>query len=895
MTSNNEVDDLDNKIAGAFRAKINQLYHDLQCSETEVAEGLRISRATLHSFLNPESKEEHQHKNKKKIKKMLPITPGDVVNLWQTLTQGKRRKKIPKYEDANKYRQLLKDRGPADLLAAAGFAPVSGNWIRVNSRHHPQMLKIALLLCSDWIDMRAYMELTQNLNDLLRERVNELVRLKECQQEETNLDSIEQTLLKHSILDPSYQEDLLDQYKRACNSFPKMLSFPEKVGLASSIILNKITEKDQLPLSLRVVGFEFKQLTIFIPQSDNWKKINQTFQKGIEIERKFISGNAIPPVIKAKVICRIGIDKKQNNASVSEEEDNASVIPFYFIANNTQLATYFNAVSLHLGFRYSATIFKVHNENLEPDINSLVKSTVVLEATKNDKNSSFSPPYFQGDWVEIDLIKAAIQSLVTAGKKLLESQLNQDTKQIYKNLVLELSSLRKQLYKLYNAAQDYNFSEQTVTIKSFQELSENSYTYLDLILESNSKDKIQDSFAVEFYRIYILSQIYRIRFSHILGDLKAAQKYIEDSKKVIESTKGKFSNPPESQTIIPIYILFKIEQKLLQLTLGKGDFWSKESGALDEWNEKNVMGEVENHLKPKENPEKPQGNNEEQKFYNDLGWVTFQVLAEAHFLIGQWLFYTKSKESDVKVAYKRFLEAAYFYSRIGISHRCSQSIALAGRALIRLHDAQQSEEAIQLVEYLIKSNLTGDQDVSYQKGLMSELYLLNAEYYAVIKEDYEKGIIESLKALKGSLWMGFTRRVTENLYTISRCAKWLGNREVIEDFKKEETFAVLWETLGEEGNTLTEELRKKLLSKICETDSRLKQVSRFLCDIKGLIDEEKEPLNWDDVADKFKEQAAKIWDEWYQEGNSQDDSQKHPIGEEIENETFLSPVSKEVS
>jgi DNA-binding XRE family transcriptional regulator len=894
MKNNNQqqADSLDRETARKFQAKLKQLRDDLASSNTEMARGLRVARATFISFINNED-----------VDKMLPITAANILTLWQTLSESqniKKNKSNLEHQKAKERRQKLLEHGPAELLAAAGFTPIDGDWIKVDSYQYPQMLRIALLLCNDWVDVKSYMEITQQFLDILMLKVQDSVALQQCEQEKNNLvNTVEETLIKHPILDPTSQDKLLTQYNKAYRSFSKTLtlSTSEQIGLASTIILNEVTKEKQLPWSLRILGYEFIQLTIFIKKDKRWENIYQSFMEGSKIERDCLSitkpkieANSkdykdgfptVTPVIKSKIICR------------SENESNNQVIPFYFISSWTPLSAAFNSISLHFGLVYSSSVFKVENKSLETDVNSLVKSTVILKLSKQNG----SPCYFQGDWVGQDLIKTAIQALIIGTKKLVGFGLNQKRKkyQVYKKIVSDISSLREKIYDYYQAAQTYNFNEQIVTAESFAHLSQESYAHFNEIEQLNSIAPFEFSFAIESFRIYLLSQTHRIRLNHILGELDTTQKCINDTKTVINDCFPDLLDPEsdkiEIQALKLAKILFEAEEKLLDLTLGKWNYKQNDLEKIEElenWKE-SKKDEIKKHLNLDQNSGSDQDNKPREKISYAPGWTTFQSLAEIHFLVGQYLFYTGNTRDAISKAYKNFSESAYFYSRIGLGHRTAQVLALAGRCQVRLKDSQRVEESKALVEQLMTTNFTANQSLYYQEGLKSDLYLLNAEYYTVIKENYEQGIMEALKGLKGSLWIGFTRRVTENLYTIYRCAKCLPNRDVEQHFNKLETFSILWEISGDDNK-----LYEKLLSENCRKNIILRKVIKLLSNTKELVETE-EMITWDhdQIAKDFKDTLSQIWHDWYKYAHPEEESPKHPIGEQIASKTFLSPIESD--
>jgi hypothetical protein len=879
----NQAQIIDQKVADSLRTKLKHYLGELDSSHSELAKGLKISRPTIIKFLNEPTA------------KLPPLTPGQIINLWEKLTENisphKPKSNARQREYALQKRRRLLEEGPGELLSAAGFHPLSGDWIKVSSYHYPQMLQLALLLCGNQLglDFETYITVTQQFIDILIGRIKESLGNLEDDNggTEANLDPIKQYFLRHPILDPTSQDELLKKYDKACNTFPKKLSISERIGLASTIALNEVTKDKQLAWSLRVIGYEFKQLTILIPEQDQWKSIYQSvMQQGTGAEREFLSSdnktalnNDLPttsPVIQAKVICRSGV---QGDAE-------SSVIHFYFISNNTPLSAAFNATLLHLGFRYCSSVYKVQNESLDSNINSLVKSTVALEYKENHY-------YYQGDWVDKDLIKTAMQSLIVASKKILGSLFNQQQSETYKQIVLKLSSLRARLDQAYKAFQDYNLSEAKTTDQFFTDLSQDSYSCFNEICEANSLGLLQKGFAIEVYRIYLLSQIYRIRISHIFGNLTGAQKQLEETETIIKDIENnQFDGTSEYKALIPIHILWKTEQKLLQLSIGTGDFWSKDIQNLKDWKEE-IKIEIKKHLNLINSSDNEQNTSQTNDLPYDPGLITYQSLGETHFLIGQWLFYTQLSNETLKEAHDNFLQAAYFYFRIGLARRAAQSLALATRSLIRLKDSEKVKESIDLVKSLVQSNFSASHNSSYHQGLMSEVYLLNGEYYAVINQDYERGIIECLKGLKGALWMGFSRRVTENLYTIWYSAQYLGNRRVIEDLQHSETFAILWEVMGNKDldEDLLDKLSKILLSESCRKNGILKDVIRFICKIKQLSQDKERTLYWNHIAEEFKQEAARIWHEWSRQVHPTNELHKHPIGQQIEEKTFLNRVS----
>lgn len=882
------LQDLDKIAALALRSRLLRYLDDLRTDISELAEGLQIARPTMQKFINADDE----------TIEFPPISRSKIYHLWEALTSPS---KIDPKQCTRRYRRhgsdpeslstqdirdraienrtLLKQRGPDELMIAAGFLPVHTKWIGVSPERYPQLMQMVLLLDSDILGFDSFMKVTQTqLEETIKAFDNEVESMKIHRDEEDTINPseiIRQRLKINPTIEPILRGELYKKYDKACSrifheGYRERLSVEEALGLFSTILSNELNQKERLNLKFRVLNLEFKPLSLNLAEGDNYLEIRQTLKKvSIAAENELNTGEGlkakslsvdskdqfIPSVVQASITCSYSPESISGKNIESREN-----IVFSYISSSTTLNLVAKAVALHLGFKESIQSPEVGTKKFGNKMASLVKCTATLEC---DNNGS----HVQGDWVDRDFLKAYVQSLLIAGEKWLFFQINSHNfhPQSYLTIFQKMSSLEQQLNEGRKSFHNYQFSEDSATPTSLEQIAQEASATFKKYIYPQPSNPSWKTFEINFNRIYLLAKIHKLRLVNMQGNLSEARKLIAEIGACIEEREiDKF--------LRPISTLFRTEQKLYELSAGHNtELFSGHSDYWENWlNE--AKCKINNNRKLALSPLDPY-------YPSDPDIDIYQCLGTIHSIAGRWLFYLGTTSSELTLASDYFFRAAHYFSRIGLAQRVARCLAIAGRAKIRMGQYETSKQLRELAYDLVRIQLHEGQREAFKQSALSEIYLLEGEYELHAKANYMRGLELSLQGLKGAMWLGLARRSSDNLYNIWQCAQHLGDKTVEPLLKK--VFPVLWAPEDINSRNQKRERLNPLENRIAdEVIERLFEIQRRSRD-----------QTWHQVAHQFQRMSSHIWHRWYRDADKSDALGQHPIGQLIDDNLFLRSVS----
>lgn len=846
-------------IAKNFIEKLKEIKQDLNSSNSELSDGLDIARPTLIKFLNQDESDQRLLTN---------INPAKIYNLWETLTD-------PEKTEGCENRKSLQERGPNELLKAAGFLPINKSLIEIESDQYPQLFQIIMLLSNrECIDFNTYMTITQQFIDNLIERIPDVYDPKK--------------IFRNDLFTPKTQKTIEEKYNKALNNFgEKNRNKKELITLASTIMLNQVTKPEQLSFwDFNDINYEFNQLTQHIYNDEKWQDIYMDFVNKSQKEEKEFFTNSEPEssnsqaqkgyIPTSESMTEVKISFRSN---IEEETSNDNkFLNFTYISRNSLFNNILITITRHLGIRHICEITKISNESLNDNMDSLIKSTSILKL--KDKNH-----YFQGDWVSQDLLKSSIRSLILASRKMIHFYFKDenDTKyKLYQKLVSQLATQRELLTKVLDASQTFQ-KDEILDISSLDKNIEKIDLMIEQISSQSDVNELEKMFLIEFYHNKIIISNYKIRLYHILGNVEKAKATVKDIEEWWNKERNKKIN--KKPLLDEKYIqkldlsrgLVEIEKKLLNISLGTYNFGNKDSEDIQ------TIDAYQNHIKY--TFEDCQNNQNNDILGYSTGMTSLRYIAESYFLVGQELFYNhddklsyKEKYQDSnETAYLNFLHATYFFLRIGFNQRVKQCLAFAGRSKTRLKANNYAQQLIELLKYIHGSSQ------SFEKDLTCNLFY--AEYKLLIENNAKDAIGIGLRGVKESLRMASPRRATEYLYLIYCCSKELKQQRIIRNDLIEYffNFSELSEDKIKKENLQTT-LQDHLLNENYREDQLLNIVISLFRDI---INESKNDLTWGEVGDRFKETAIKVWDKWYKVGSNNESTNQHPVSKKMEENSFL--------
>jgi hypothetical protein len=875
---------LDQSAAIDLQRRLLEYIKDLRTDISELADGLQISRPTMQKFINAGEDTIELPK----------ISRAQIYHLWETLTSPekieptqltRRYRRNPDdavdltteaiRKQAIKNRKMLKALGPDELMVAAGFLPIQMKWIGVSPERYTQIMQMVQLLDNEILGFEAFMRVTQDqLEETIKAIDSEfesIINYPRVEGANSPSELIRSGLNKNPTIDPRLRNELHNKFEKAhgrilSEGHRDRLSIEEALGLFSTILSNELNQKERFNLKFRVINLEFRPLSMRLTYGHDFPLVRESLKKiSLQAETELhttassMTGGReqlIPSVIQAVITC------SYSPASIKGEDDGSrEAIVFSYISCSTALNLATKAVALHLGFKESIRPPEIGTRKFGNKMASLVKCTATLECDKNGN-------HVQGDWVDRDFLKAYVQSLLIAGEKWIFFQIENENfnAENYLKMFQSMSRLDQLLGESRKSFHNYQFSEDAVTPGSLEKIAKDAQNVLKRIIPKKRDMLCWRTFEVNLSRIYLLAEIHRLRLVNMQGNLSAARNLISEISLFIHHQKME-------EFLKPISMLFQTEEKLYALSSGQNaSLFFEDSLAWEKWLTR-ARASIDKYLIRKSSLSNPDPN-----YPSDPDIDVYQCLGTIHSIAGRWLFYLGKTSSELELASQYFMRAAHYFSRIGLTQRVSRCFAIAGRVRIRMGDYAYAEQLQEMAYDLVRVQLHDGQRDAFKQSALSEIYLLQGEYELHAKNNYMKGLELSLQGLKGAMWLGLSRRTSDNLYNIWKCAQYLGDKTTEPLLKK--VFPILWTSSDlksrkekkERLNPLENRIAEEVIDRLFEIQSRSSQQT------------------WSQVAHQFQNMSSHIWHRWYQEA-ADDPTGHHPIGKLIDQNEFLKPVS----
>lgn len=193
----------------------------------------------------------------------------------------------PKNRKAREKRQELKERGPDELLMAAGFQPQRMKWIPFSPERYPQMAQISF-----WLDVKITQ---QNLETLFNEsylddkpaggkKQDDKQRDDKKWSSKEAIQKIETAIKLDSPMVPASSKEVMEKFKRAINRIASegirydKFTAKEAFGLFTTVLANNLTRESRTLLGLRIVKYEFQSLFLNWYQYSEFKDVTQKLE-----------------------------------------------------------------------------------------------------------------------------------------------------------------------------------------------------------------------------------------------------------------------------------------------------------------------------------------------------------------------------------------------------------------------------------------------------------------------------------------------------------------------------------------------------------------------------------------------------------------------------------------
>ncbi len=819
---------------------------EMGATQVELSKGMGVSRPLVIDFLN-------------KKKESLPVSSEGLVKLCEDLNSrrpSKRKLKKDNVEDVEDNSVLLREKlgeiGADELLESAGFLPDKTESIRVTPERFFQIAQIVALL--ELLEFEDLLSTTQEFLSIASNKLT-IASTKLFDNPPLDDDALNALIKKlwepHPTLGLKLKMEVIEKLEAAQTNFDnagkKKFSRKEAIALFLSILIKERMKNDSF--HARIKKLEFQTLSRSIDYTDEYSNIYKFLSLiAYDAEKKLGTPGLSPekapesrileslqPVIMAIATCSFGSDK-----------DNCELLEWIYTSSNTMVQNAISACTLNMGLKED-TLLTISTNTLDSNIHSLVETTVVLGEKQQ----------YQGIWVDRDSTIVMLQAIVCAVKQWFadKSQNGELNSATYISACKNLSQLRKRLTIVRKAFHNFQFLDKGCQLSEIKQIAESAKKHLDEIPTSD----IYFTYRLNFYRCYCLAKRLELRLSIFQGNTTNAKSLIKELTATLDNLDG-FQLHVDKNELSPISALIRSEVYLYELSCGHNSEFFQDN-YLNNWLE---LTEWKNKIRRVINT---------NSCYKDAGLDVYESLSEIHGNAARVYFYVSNDRTTLEQAADNFLKAAYYALRIGLIQRVARWIALAGRVWVRLGESNLSRQALILSDKLAKTDLTTGHSHNFCQAVISEINLLQGEYFLLLEDDAVSALENFLQALKGAVYLSLNRRICDSLFNISRCSEKLSHLSIKEGLNR----------VFPESEKLIKSNKKKLNPM---SNHNSEKVLDLLCNLYNRADSP----TWFQVRSDFSILAAEIWQRWHQDTSESEVNTIHPIAERIKNETWLSVV-----
>jgi hypothetical protein len=874
--ANKYIQSIDDQIFDALWKRLKDYLLVYSATISEMSIGMNTSRPVLTKFLGA---------NQEKRDGEIRISRGRILSLFNELTREDKRKRKDgkKLTNYQKKRQELFEKGPDELLRAAGLPPEKMKTVDVCPALEAQLIFTSFLYGDRALDQDIYSQIINreiNLEEIVHLKENPIDNKKNI--EKSNIDDVLISKLgKTEWIEETTRMTILNKYQSAMHLIDRNLLSTEKAFLFKSVLNNRLNEDKRFNLNLLICGVERTYLSKAWIFEDNTSslaekiKVSEKYCENILRSFKSEDYNKNSVELEEEIDDNLRLKYPVTRTVISwiDEKYSSEKNIFEYISSGTQLGTASSSIKVNMGFAHTIKETEMGMKWLGNEITSLVDSVVTVTDT--------SDQIISGEWVSSDLMQSLLQSMMIVGIKwFCQNSLNSLDGKDYKSIIKKTAELKSSFNKCRLQADGFDIdSVSKPNISSFSEIGNKAIDNIKLI-NSKLKQETAYTFLNTSHRIYILSQLYKLHSYNAQMDHSKSKYYIQLIQDEIASEidrikiKNEESLKGHELFLVSAKILLCVEKMSYNLSFGI-NCKSDAEPIIDEdsilkYFEQNLLENnnlVELFKKVDEEIEIEIKKHIEEKSYD-----IYYGLGSYHYIVGRILFYMGNNKEDINEAFEHFLKAACYFQRIGLTIKVHSSLALSGRAKVRLGDKKIVDEHRQLIESTIdnaKTELGILNNEKFSDSIKSRLLLLEAESNLIIERKYDESLDLCLKAIEGALWLGLNRHIMDILYIISQFTFRLSERKVKDDLiiKFPEIFEGKYRKLVNYNND------NQVANKIIEK----------LLDKKLIIDEE---IYWDDTPVKIEDFIIEIWDDLYKEA-SDNVGGEHPFSKRIRNGSLL--------
>lgn len=839
-----------------LRQELQQYKDELGATNSELAEGMAISRQPLVSFMQ----------NKRPD---LPVHRSHLMRLWERLTSPEYLSSRRLSQDRFNSRQALYRDGPNRLLKAAGFLPEEeGSPLEVNPQRYQQIQRIVSGLSNVTVqDDTDFVDLVDSLETSFITKAFGFKRLSQSMEEGAFSC---QNMSEHTIsqwIDGWIKENLYTQplphmeqrFRRALSKLIRQgkynLRDKEIFELYLSVLENdRIDKKVQRGYRIRInqcqfSGLTFSILDLDVAEDDGFRDKLMGLFLYAEAKLRFSNDEDLATLESGEQsrYLRSAVSELVTEASVTcvfrsleDAEEQHKHIRWSYRSSATHFENMFTAIYQGMGYERDLELVNFSTVSLGNHIDSLVKSSTTFKSQKVER-------LHQGIWVDRSTVVATAQSVVVAVTSWLADNLpDSDAYACYHETCTAIAEMDYYLSHGSKVLSDYVLqqAEEPFAAPARDYLIEKVINRIEQLRTQVlvKAPILEDWYGINLERKYCWAQIACARSYHVEGDLKQAAECLQKAAAALEV--------PGVDADVPLALRLNLEQVLQDFYGGDPTFIAHRV-----WREtlQPNLGALQKYIYGS------QSDSTQRRYYGRLDANVYLCASEIFARVGrlEFTFATADEIDHLMQAADHLLVAAYYASKVGERQRCTHWLANASRVYCRLGEGEMADKLANAASQILRQAVNHRYSDQYKEAIMAEIHISNGEKALLIDQDRLKALHYFGRALQGAAYLGFVRLLADSLYDIARAADNLDQPINVT------------ELLGYYSSPHNKRPTNPLVADVID----------FLFDLDS-------NAVWADVVPKFKQQAKKIWHYW---ATTMADSQdvKHPIEDEIDNDRYL--------
>ena len=815
-----------------LREELQQYKVDLGATNSELAEGLSISRQPLVSFI-------------REARPDLPIQRLHLIRLWERLSASDKRSSKRLSEENLINRQVLRSAGSNRLLRAAGFLPDDdGLQLEVNSERYQQIQRIVSGLSnipvrddSDFVDLVDALETEVVSKAFGFKRLLPNLAAQKFSYDSSSESEIAQWAdkwIKENLhMKPiSFIES---RFKRSLYKLIRQgkydLNDREIFELYLSILENnRIDTKTRSGCKIRITQCQFTNLTFSILSLDlsedqhfrenlmhvflkaeaqlRFSVEEYTQPNGVQEQRKDLERLVSDVVTEASVTCFFRMSGQ--NDSLGES------VRWCYSSSATHFENMFTAIYKGMGCEGDLELVDFSTSSLGKRSNSLVKSSTTFKSREGSR-------LHQGVWVDSSAVVGTAQSVAVAVKSWLSDNLSDPA--AYRDYYEACIAIAKMDYSLRHGCKflsDYVLQqreEDPLAAPAKEYLIDQVVIPIERLLNGtlSSIPALKSWYGLNLGRKYCWAQIACARSAFVEGNVKKAAEFLDNTDMMLAI--------PGVSDDVPLALRLNLEKMLLPFYGGNQEFIADRGWRQSLQTNLQALREYIYTRKSSSLHRRYCG-----RLDSDVYLCASEIFARAGRL--EFTFATEVEEKYLEQSVDNLLMAAYYSSKVGEHQRTAHWLANASRVYCRLGNGDNAGKLANIAERVLKRAIDQRYGLQYKEAIMAEVDISRGEKLLLIEQEPLLALQSFGKAVQGASYLGFVRLLADSLYNVSRAAEDLDSAVDVDV------------VLGHYGNE-----KKQPPNRI------VKEVVDFLVNLD-------QTLLWSDVAVQFRQQAQKIWHHW---------------------------------